>query len=76
MDEPESGPASSERPAAPVLDDDVATEDVVAEDPEVDPEAADLDRTEQEGGAVRRTGGDRRGVGDARRARVTGSLAA
>lgn len=50
MDEPETGQASSERPAVPILDDDVATEDVVTEDPEVDPETADLDRTEQEAG--------------------------
>jgi hypothetical protein len=51
MDEPDaspSEPAGSETSAHTILDDDVATEDAVPEDPDADPEEADLDRTREE----------------------------
>jgi hypothetical protein len=52
MDEPDvsiSGRSADERTSVrPVLDDDVATEDAVAEDPDLSPEDAELDRTSEE----------------------------
>jgi len=56
MDEPDASPAgpSADSPtsAPPILDDDVAPEDLVAEDPDVRPEDADLDRTREELGEL------------------------
>jgi hypothetical protein len=56
MDEPEASPtdptAAEETPPRPILDGDVATEDVVAEGSDVRPEEADLDRTREEVGEL------------------------
>jgi hypothetical protein len=53
MDEPEassSGRAGGGGSVRPILDDDLATEDIVAEDPDTLAEEADLDRTREEVG--------------------------
>ena len=55
MDEPDASPAGSSGgppTSATVLDDDVAPEDLVTEDPDVRPEEADLDRTSEELGEL------------------------
>jgi hypothetical protein len=55
MDEPDAsfaGPSGGSTTSAPVLDDDVAPEDLVTEDPDVRPEDADLDRTSEELGEL------------------------
>ena len=55
MDEPEASSRSGSTPdesAGPILDDDVATDDLVTDDPDVIPEEADFDRSGEEVGEV------------------------
>jgi hypothetical protein len=56
MEEPDASvrrrSTSSPPSAGPVLDDDVAPDVLVTEDPGLDPEEADLDRTEEEVGEL------------------------
>ena len=56
MEEPEASSPGGSRPpgesAGPILDDDVATDEVVTDDPDVVPEEADLDRSAEEVGEL------------------------
>jgi hypothetical protein len=56
MDQPDASstdpPAAAGARPSPILDDDVATEDAVAEDSDVPAEEADLDRTREEVGEL------------------------
>ena len=56
MEEPDvssrRGSAREREPVGAILDDDVATDELVTEDPDVTPEEADLDRTGEEVGEL------------------------